>query len=161
MSVIALYPGTFDPITTGHSDLVRRATRVFDKVIVAIAANPAKKPLFSLNERVDMARAVLADLPGVSVVGFDTLLIDCVRQHQARVILRGLRAVSDFEYEFQLATMNRHLRPQIETIFLTPAEQHSFISSSLVKEVARFGGDVSVFLHPTVAAALRERIAAG
>jgi pantetheine-phosphate adenylyltransferase len=158
MSVIALYPGTFDPITTGHSDLVRRATRVFDKVIVAIAANPAKKPLFSLNERVDMARAVLADLPGVSVVGFDTLLIDCVRQHQARVILRGLRAVSDFEYEFQLAGMNRHLDPEVETVFMTPSEREMFVSASLVKEIAALGGDVSPFVHVRVMQALRAKL---
>jgi pantetheine-phosphate adenylyltransferase len=158
MSVIALYPGTFDPITTGHSDLVRRATGVFDKVIVAIAANPAKKPLFSLNERVDMARAVLADVPGVSVVGFDTLLIDCVRQHHARVILRGLRAVSDFEYEFQLAGMNRHLDPQVETVFMTPSEREMFVSASLVKEIASFGGDVSPFVHARVMQALRAKL---
>ena len=158
MSVTALYPGTFDPITTGHSALVRRATRVFDKVIVAIAANPAKKPLFSLNERVDMARAVLADLPGVSVVGFDTLLIDCVRQHQARVILRGLRAVSDFEYEFQLAGMNRHLDPEVETVFMTPSEREMFVSASLVKEIAALGGDVSSFVHAYVMQALRAKL---
>jgi len=158
MSVIALYPGTFDPITTGHSDLVRRATRVFDKVIVAIAANPAKKPLFSLNERVDMARAVLADLPGVSVVGFDTLLIECVRQNKARVILRGLRAVSDFEYEFQLAGMNRHLDPEVETVFMTPSEREMFVSASLVKEIAALGGDVSSFVHAYVMQALRAKL---
>ncbi len=158
MSVIALYPGTFDPITTGHSDLVRRATRVFDKVIVAIAANPAKKPLFSLDERVDMARAVLGDLPGVSVVGFDTLLIDCVRQHKAHVILRGLRAVSDFEYEFQLAGMNRHLDPQVETVFMTPSEREMFVSASLVKEIAGLGGDVSPFVDARVMQALRTKL---
>ena len=157
MSVTALYPGTFDPITTGHSDLVRRATRVFDKVIVAIAANPAKQPLFSLDERVEMARAVLADLPSVSVIGFDTLLIDCVRQHQARVILRGLRAVSDFEYEFQLAGMNRHLDPEVETVFMTPSEREMFVSASLVKEIAALGGDVSLFVHPRVMQALRAK----
>jgi len=158
MSVTALYPGTFDPITTGHSDLVRRATRVFDKVIVAIAANPAKKPLFSLDERVDMARTVLADLPGVSVVGFDTLLIDCVRQHQARVILRGLRAVSDFEYEFQLAGMNRHLDPDVETVFMTPSEHEMFVSASLIKEIAALGGDVGPFVHDRVMQALRAKL---
>jgi pantetheine-phosphate adenylyltransferase len=158
MSVIALYPGTFDPITTGHSDLVRRATGVFDKVIVAIAANPAKKPLFSLNERVDMARAVLSDLPSVSVVGFDTLLIDCVRQHKARVILRGLRAVSDFEYEFQLAGMNRHLDPEVETVFMTPSEREMFVSASLVKEIAGLGGDVSPFVDARVMQALRAKL---
>ena len=158
MSVTALYPGTFDPITTGHTDLVRRATRVFDKVIVAIAANPAKKPLFSLDERVDMARTVLADLPSVSVVGFDTLLIDCVRQHQARVILRGLRAVSDFEYEFQLAGMNRHLDPEVETVFMTPSEHEMFVSASLIKEIASLGGDVSPFVHARVMQALRAKL---
>lgn len=158
MSVTALYPGTFDPITTGHSDLVRRATRVFDKVIVAIAANPAKKPLFSLDERVDMARTVLADLPGVSVVGFNTLLIDCVRQHQARVILRGLRAVSDFEFEFQLAGMNRHLDPEVETVFMTPSEHEMFVSASLIKEIAALGGDISRFVHARVMQALRAKL---
>ena len=158
MSAIALYPGTFDPITTGHSDLVRRATRVFDKVIVAIAANPAKKPLFSLDERVDMASAVLADLPNVSVIGFNTLLVDCVRQQQARVILRGLRAVSDFEYEFQLAGMNRHLDPEVETVFMTPSEHEMFVSASLIKEIAALGGDVSAFVHARVMQALRAKL---
>ena len=158
MNVTALYPGTFDPITNGHSDLVRRATRVFGKLIVAIAANPAKKPLFNLNERVEMARAVLSDLPNVSVVGFDTLLIECVRQHQARVILRGLRAVSDFEYEFQLAGMNRHLDPEVETVFMTPSEHEMFVSASLVKEIAGLGGDVSRFVDPRVMQALRNRL---
>ena len=158
MSAIALYPGTFDPITTGHSDLVRRATRVFDKVIVAIAANPAKKPLFSLDERVDMASAVLADLSNVSVIGFNTLLVDCVRQQQARVILRGLRAVSDFEYEFQLAGMNRHLDPEVETVFMTPSEHEMFVSASLIKEIAALGGDVSAFVHARVMQALRAKL---
>ncbi|ANX03692.1 MAG TPA: pantetheine-phosphate adenylyltransferase [Immundisolibacter sp.] len=156
-----VYPGSFDPITNGHADLIQRAARLFGQVIVGIARNISKHPLFSLDERIDLVRAAIGDLPNVRVMPIDGLLVDFVTSQNAQVILRGLRAVSDFEYEFQLATMNRHLRPQIETIFLTPAEQHSFISSSLVKEVARFGGDVSVFLHPTVAAALRERIAAG
>lgn len=154
MHVTALYPGTFDPITNGHSDLVRRATRVFDQVIVAIAANPAKKPLFSLAERVDLATRVLSETPGVSVVGFDTLLIECVRQHKARVILRGLRAVSDFEFEFQLAGMNRRLDPAVETVFMTPSEREMFVSASLVKEIALLGGDVTEFVHPQVKAAL-------
>lgn len=158
MNVTALYPGTFDPITNGHSDLVRRATRVFGKLIVAIAANPAKKPLFNLNERVDMARTVLSDLPNVSVVGFDTLLIECVRQHQARVILRGLRAVSDFEYEFQLAGMNRHLDPEVETVFMTPSEHDMFVSASLVKEIAGLGGDVGRFVDVRVMQALHARL---
>ncbi|MDH4134145.1 MAG: pantetheine-phosphate adenylyltransferase [Gammaproteobacteria bacterium] len=158
MSATALYPGTFDPITNGHSDLVRRAARVFDKVYVAIAANPSKKPLFTLEERVGMARTVLADVKNAEVVGFDTLLIDCVRMHKAHVILRGLRAVSDFEYEFQLAGMNRHLDPEIETVFMTPSEREMFISASLVKEIASFRGDVSAFVHPTVMQALRARL---
>lgn len=158
MSVTALYPGTFDPITNGHSDLVRRATQVFDKVIVAIAANPAKKPLFSLAERVTLARAVLADVPRSEVIGFDTLLVECVRSHQARVILRGLRAVSDFEYEFQLAGMNRRLDPDIETVFMTPSEREMFVSASLVKEVAGLRGDVSPFVHPQVMEALRAKL---
>ena len=156
-----VYPGSFDPITNGHADLIQRAARLFGQVIVGVARNINKQPLFSLEERIDLVRAAIGDLPNVRVMPIDGLLVDFVTGQRAQVILRGLRAVSDFEYEFQLATMNRHLRPQVETIFLTPAEQHSFISSSLVKEVARFGGDVSVFLHPHVAAALRERIAAG
>lgn len=158
MHVSALYPGTFDPITSGHSDLVRRATRVFDKVIVAVAANPAKRPLFSLDERVALATQVLADIPGVTVVGFDNLLIQCVRQHGARVILRGLRAVSDFEFEFQLAGMNRRLDPEIETVFMTPSERETFVSASLVKEIALLGGDVTEFVHPVVKAALMGKI---
>ena len=158
MSVTALYPGTFDPITNGHSDLVRRATQVFDKVIVAVAANPAKKPLFSLAERVSLARAVLADVPRSEVIGFDTLLVECVRSHQARVILRGLRAVSDFEYEFQLAGMNRRLDPDVETVFMTPSEREMFVSASLVKEVAGLRGDVSPFVHPQVMEALRAKL---
>jgi pantetheine-phosphate adenylyltransferase len=158
MSVIALYPGTFDPITNGHSDLVRRATEVFDKVIVAVAANPAKKPLFSLDERVALARAALAGIPNVAVVGFDTLLIECVRAHRAKVILRGLRAVSDFEYEFQLAGMNRRLDPGIETVFMTPSEREMFVSASLIKEIAGLKGDVGPFVHPQVMEALRARL---
>ncbi|MDA8364256.1 MAG: pantetheine-phosphate adenylyltransferase [Gammaproteobacteria bacterium] len=154
MHVIALYPGTFDPVTNGHSDLVRRAARVFDQVIVAVAANPAKQPLFSLAERVDLARQVLADTDRVSVIGFNTLLIECVRQQGAQVILRGLRAVSDFEFEFQLAGMNRRLGPDIETVFMTPSEREMFVSASLVKEIASLGGDVAEFVHPAVRAAL-------
>jgi pantetheine-phosphate adenylyltransferase len=155
-----VYPGSFDPITNGHADLIERAARLFGQVIVGIARNISKQPLFSLDERIELVSAVVGHLPNVRVMPIDGLLVDFVASQNAQVILRGLRAVSDFEYEFQLATMNRHLRPQIETIFLTPAEQHAFISSSLVKEVARFGGDVSVFLHAAVAAALRARIAA-
>jgi pantetheine-phosphate adenylyltransferase len=157
MKIAALYPGTFDPITNGHTDLVRRAARLFDRVIVAIAANPQKRPLFSLNERVGLAESALAGITGVSVVGFDDLLVDCVRQYGAVVILRGLRAASDFEYEFQLAGMNRRLAPDIETVFLTPSEQEMFISASLVKEIALLGGDVSNFVDPRVAAALKSK----
>ncbi len=158
MKVIALYPGTFDPITNGHTDLVRRAARLFDEVIVAVAANPQKKPLFDLNERVELARAVLADIKGVKVTGFDNLLVDCVRQHHGNVILRGLRAASDFEYEFQLAGMNRRLAPEIETVFMTPSVQEMFISASLVKEIALLGGDVANFVDTRVAAAMRAKM---
>ncbi len=158
MKIIALFPGTFDPITNGHADLIRRAARLFEQVVVAIAANPEKQPLFSLQERIDMARAVLADIEGVSVEGFDDLLIDCVRRHGARVILRGLRAVSDFEYEFQMAGMNKRLGPEIETAFLPASERDTFISASLVKEIATLGGDVSEFIAPDVAHALSEKI---
>ncbi len=151
MAVIAVYPGTFDPFTNGHSDLVERATRLFDKVIVAIAANPGKTPLFDLQQRVDMASRVLSGLDNIEVCGFSDLLVDFARKRGANVILRGLRVVSDFEFEMQLASMNRHLASDIETLFLTPAEQYSFISSSLVKEIAQHGGDVSEFVHPDVA----------
>jgi len=158
MTVNALYPGTFDPITNGHHDLVRRAARLFDKVVVAIAANPGKAPAFSLEQRVAMARAVLTDVPNVEVTGFAVLTVDFARQHGIQVILRGLRAVSDFEFEFQLATMNRHLGAgEVETMFLTPAEQYTFVSSSLVREIAALGGDVSSFVHPTVLAELQKR----
>ena len=158
MKVIALYPGTFDPITNGHTDLVRRAARLFDEVIIAVAANPQKKLLFNLAERVELARAVLADVKGVRVTGFDNLLVDCVRQHGANVILRGLRASSDFEYEFQLAGMNRRLAPEVETVFMTPSEQEMFISASLVKEIALLGGNVSEFVDARVAAAMAAKI---
>ncbi|WP_127474850.1 pantetheine-phosphate adenylyltransferase [Sulfurivermis fontis] len=158
MPVTAIYPGTFDPITNGHSDIIERAARLFDKVVVAIAASSKKQPAFTLEERVAMAQAALADLSNVEVCGFDTLLADYVQQRGAQVILRGLRAVSDFEYEFQLASMNRRLAPKVETLFLTPAENYAFISSSLVKEVASLGGDVSAFVHPKVLAALQNRL---
>ena len=158
MKITALYPGTFDPITNGHTDLVRRAVRLFDEVIVAVAANPKKQPLFTLNERVALAQTALAEVPKAKVLGFDTLLIDFAREHKAQVILRGLRAVSDFEFEFQLAGMNRRLAPEIETVFLTPSEHEMFISASLVKEIALLRGDVSAFVHARVAAALTEKI---
>ncbi|HEY0634633.1 MAG TPA: pantetheine-phosphate adenylyltransferase [Gammaproteobacteria bacterium] len=154
----AIYPGTFDPITNGHSDLIARAARLFDQVLVAVAANPKKTPLFSLQERVSLARQALTELPNVEVCGFDTLLAEYARRRGARVILRGLRAVSDFEFEFQMAGMNRQLAPDIETMFLTPAEQYTYISSSLVKEVAALRGDISAFVHPVVSAALSNRL---
>ncbi|GAB3027167.1 pantetheine-phosphate adenylyltransferase [Oleiagrimonas citrea] len=154
---VAVYPGTFDPITNGHADLVARAAPLFDRVVVAVADSHTKGPSFNLEERIGLAREALADLPNVEVRGFDTLLAHFVKEIGAGVILRGLRAVSDFEYEFQLASMNRHLIPQAETLFLTPAEQYSFISSSLVREIARLGGDVSGFVHPSVQKAMRAR----
>jgi pantetheine-phosphate adenylyltransferase len=154
----AVYPGTFDPLTRGHEDLVRRASTLFDAVILAVADSRVKKPFFRLQERLEMAKQVLSGLKNVEVVGFSGLLIDFVREHQARVVLRGLRAVSDFEYEFQLAGMNRNLNPEMETIFLTPSEQHMFISATLVREIAMLGGDVSKFVHPIVRAMLAEKV---
>ncbi|MGH8674800.1 MAG: pantetheine-phosphate adenylyltransferase [Burkholderiales bacterium] len=156
----AVYPGTFDPLTRGHEDLVRRASTLFDAVILGVADSRSKKPFFALDERLDMARQVLADLGNVEVVGFTGLLIDFARQHNARVVVRGLRAVSDFEYEFQLAGMNRNLSPDIETLFLTPSEQHMFISATLVREIAMFGGDISKFVHPIVRAKLAAKVKA-
>ena len=151
---VAIYPGTFDPMTRGHEDLVRRAVSLFDHVIVGIAASRAKRPFFPLEERVEMAKEVLAPYPSVEVCSFDGLLLDFLHERRAKVILRGLRAASDFEYEFQMASMNRHLIPEVETLFLTPAEQYGFISSSLVREISRLGGDVSGFVPAAVAAAL-------
>jgi pantetheine-phosphate adenylyltransferase len=157
MKLNAVYPGTFDPITNGHQDLVRRAARMFERVYIAIAANPNKAPLFPLAERVDLARRVLHDLPNVEVLGYSNLTVEFAREHGVGVILRGLRAVSDFEFEFQLANMTRHLDRDIETVFLTPQEQFTFISSTLVREVALLGGDVREFVHPIVEAALKKR----
>ena len=154
---IAVYPGTFDPITNGHVDLVGRAAPLFDRIVVGIAESPGKHPAFSTEERVQLARIALAGYPNVDVRGFDSLLAHFVRDLGAGVLLRGLRAVSDFEYEFQLASMNRHLIPDVETLFLTPSEQYSFISSSLVREIGRLGGDVTGFVHPAVQAALHSR----
>lgn len=151
---IAIYPGTFDPITNGHTDLILRAAKLFDKVIVAVAASTGKRPRFTLNERVVLVNKVLVGVDRVEIIEFDTLLVKFTRQCKADVILRGLRAVSDFEYEFQLAGMNRRLAPEVETMFLTPAEQFAYISSSLVKEIAALGGDVSEFVHPLVVEAL-------
>jgi len=148
----AVYPGTFDPVTRGHEDLVRRAARLFDHVVLAVADSRTKRPFFSLEERVEMARIVLADCSNVTVLGFSGLLMDFMRQQQARIILRGLRAVSDFEYEFQMAGMNRQLYPDVETVFLTPAEQYMFISATMVREIATLGGDVRPFVNPAVLA---------
>jgi pantetheine-phosphate adenylyltransferase len=151
----AVYPGTFDPITRGHEDLVRRAARLFDHMIVAVADSKSKKPFFSLDDRIQMAREVLAGIPNIEVIGFAGLLMDFMREHQAKVIIRGLRAVSDFEYEFQMAGMNRNLYPDVETVFLTPGEQYMFISATMVREIATLGGDVSHFVNPLVAARIQ------
>ena len=153
-----LYPGTFDPITNGHVDLVTRATKLFDEVVIAVASGHHKKPLFSFEERVALVETVFADLPQVSVVGFEGLLVDFMRLQGATAVLRGLRAMSDFEYEFQLANMNRRLNPDLESVFLTPSEENSFISSTLVKEVALHHGDVGQFCHPAVKVALEKRL---
>jgi pantetheine-phosphate adenylyltransferase len=157
MAVSAMYPGTFDPITLGHEDLVRRASRLFDRVVVAIAANPGKEPMFSLDERVALARSVLENFERVEVTGYDGLTVNFAKENGLRVIVRGLRAISDFEYEFQLANMNRHLTDEVETAFLTPAETYTYISSSLVREIASLGGDVSEFVSPAIKKALLER----
>jgi pantetheine-phosphate adenylyltransferase len=151
-----VYPGTFDPITRGHEDVVRRAAGLFGEVVVAVAASRSAT-LFTLDERVNMAREVFSGFDNVKVEGFDNLLMSYVRSKDARVVLRGLRAVSDFEYEFQMAGMNRTLHPDVETLFLTPAEQYTFISASIVREIARFGGDVSKFVSPLVVARLKEK----
>jgi pantetheine-phosphate adenylyltransferase len=159
MNISAIYPGTFDPITNGHIDLISRATRIFDRVIVAVAESRNKIPLFTLAERVDLARLTLQNIGKVEVVGFDTLLVDCAVKHGATVILRGLRAVSDFEFEFQLAGMNRHLSPDLETMFLTPSEKYAFISSSVIREIAKLGGDVSGFVPELVRESLAHKYA--
>tara|TARA_R110001583_G_scaffold45997_1_gene144528 strand:- start:112 stop:588 length:477 start_codon:yes stop_codon:yes gene_type:complete len=156
---IVVYPGTFDPITHGHTDLIERASKLFDKVIVAIAASPSKKPLLPLAQRAKLAEEVLQHLGQVEVIGFSGLLIDFMKEQQACAVLRGLRAVSDFEYEFQLANMNRAIYPEFEALFLTPAEKYSFVSSTLIREVAALNGDVSKFVHPAVAEALKNHLA--
>ena len=153
-----MYPGTFDPITRGHEDLIRRCVRLFDRVVVAIASNPKKAPLFTLDERVALAKEVLVDLPEVSVTGYTGLTVEFARANGFKAIIRGLRAISDFEYEFQLAMMNRHLIDGVETVFLTPSEHHTFISSTLIREIAEFGGDVSAFVHPVVAERLKQKL---
>lgn len=157
MSKTVLYPGTFDPITNGHIDLVNRACRLFDKVIIAVAYNENKKPMFSLEERVALANQIFVDNPQVEVDGFTGLLVDFAKQKNAIGVLRGIRAVSDFEFEFQLANMNRHLDPELESFFLTPSEHYSYISSSLVREVASLGGDISAFVDPIVGEALAQK----
>jgi pantetheine-phosphate adenylyltransferase len=154
---VALYPGTFDPITRGHVDLVERACRLFSKVILAVANNPGKKPLFTMEERVELSRGALAHLPNAEVTAISGLTVEYAKEHGIDVILRGLRAVSDFEHEFQLAGMNRHLAPTVETLFLTPSEKYSYISSTLVREIAAFNGDVSSFVTSNVAAELKRR----
>ena len=151
----AVYPGTFDPITRGHEDLVLRAASLFDQVVLAIADSPSKRPFFSLEQRVQMAKDALAGQPNIEVIGFSGLLMDFLREQGARIILRGLRAVSDFEYEFQMAGMNRKLYPDVETIFLTPGEQYMFISATMVREIAALGGDVSHFVSPVILSRLR------
>lgn len=158
MSITAVYPGTFDPITNGHTDLVRRAARMFDRVVVGIAANPTKTPVFSVNERVELAQLALRKYTNVSVKWFDGLLVSFARAQNALAIVRGLRAVSDFEFEFQLAAMNRKLDPGLESLFLNPAEEYAFLSSSLVREVAALGGDISAFVDPNVETALKRRL---
>ncbi len=154
----AVYPGTFDPFTKGHEDLVRRAASLFDEVIVAVADSQAKNPLFSLEDRVKIAKEVVTPFGNVSVAGFSGLLMDFIRQNQAKIVVRGLRAVSDFEYEFQLAGMNRNLYPDVETLFLTPAEQYTFISGTMVREIALLGGDVSPFVNPLVLQHIQKRL---
>ena len=156
MTIKAIYPGTFDPVTNGHSDLIVRASKLFSEVIIGVASSPSKQPRFDLTQRVAMLEQVTQHLTNVTVVGFSGLLVDFAKQHQAKVLIRGLRAVSDFEYEFQLANMNRRLSPDLESVFLTPSEGNSFISSTLVKEVALHQGDVSQFVHPVVKAALEQ-----
>ena len=158
MKVTAIYPGTFDPITNGHTDIVKRAAQLFAQVIVAVAANPKKSPTFTLEQRIELAQIVLKDFNNVTVQGFESLLVDFAKQTQAQVIVRGLRAISDFEYEFQLANMNRTLNPEIETLFLTPITQYTYISSSLIKEIIALGGVVSDFVHPTVGVALERKM---
>lgn len=161
MTIRAVYPGTFDPITNGHEDLIQRAARLFEVVVVGVAHSQAKRPFFSLDERVKLAREVLAGYPNVTVLGFNGLLSEFVHEQQATVILRGLRAVSDFEYEFQLAGMNRRLAPGVETLFLTPSDKYLFLSATIVREIAVLGGDISEFVHPLTAQSMREKIGRG
>jgi pantetheine-phosphate adenylyltransferase len=154
-----VYPGTFDPITRGHEDLVRRAAAIFDEVVLAVAANPGKTPMFESSERVEMAREVLADIANVKITGFDGLLVDFLRSQKTHLVLRGLRAVSDFEYEFQLAGMNRSMMPGLDTVFMTPDERYMFISASMVREIARLSGDVTPFVSPLIASRIGAKLA--
>ncbi|MCL2656325.1 MAG: pantetheine-phosphate adenylyltransferase [Betaproteobacteria bacterium] len=156
---VAVYPGTFDPFTRGHEDLVRRAARLFRSVIVGVASSQGKRPIFDMEERVAIAQEILADLPNVEVVGFKGLLLDFLKGQDARIVVRGLRAVSDFEYEFQMAGMNRRLYPEVETVFLTPGDEFMFLSATMVREIAVLGGDVSKFVQPAVQARLKKKIA--
>ena len=158
MPTKAIYPGTFDPVTNGHLDLAERASSLFDQIVVAISANPAKQPLFSLEERIELAGQTLRHIPNLEIAGFSGLLINFMAKHEASIVIRGLRAVSDFEYEFQLAAMNRRLDNTIETVFLTPAENYTFLSATLVREIAALGGDVAQFVHPVVNQALLKKI---
>jgi pantetheine-phosphate adenylyltransferase len=158
---VAIYAGSFDPITRGHEDIMVRSLEFVERLVVAVATNVAKQPLFSLRERVDLVRAAMADRPQVEVRPFDGLLVDFARQTGASLLIRGLRAVSDFEYEYQMALMNRHLSPRLETVFMIPSLETTYISASLVREVARFGGDVSSLVHPEVARALRAKLVGG
>ncbi len=158
MNIKAIYPGTFDPLTNGHADLVQRAARMFDKVIVGVAANPSKQPLFSLAERVALAQQAFTGINNVSVIGFSGLLAQFAKDQAAAVLIRGVRAVADFEYEFQLASMNRQLNPALDSVFMTPSEKNTFISSTLVKEVCRHGGDVSSFVPLHVELALKAKL---